>query len=622
MARLNVLGPALAVLGCSALLAPGPARAECTGSGTEWTCTAGSTRDEVQSAIDDADDEAVITFASGGYDWTDGRISLNAIDGVTLICATERTCDVMHDGDLIFKDDVPVASARLHRISGFNFTGSAGTGTIWFLGQNDLTAIRIDHNTFHETNGSECKVAVFFGAIDPALDGNMYGVIDHNTFTAPRNQTGVKHLAGQDAAWQTGLPGSAQNLFIEDNVFMYPEAGYDGGCGCIDSWAGGPTVFRFNQATNCRAVVHGVCHGGPPNFEVYHNTITTPDGYRHVHHQGSGEMFVFDNDLTNGDEIALLHYRSCPSPDTGCGMPRCDGTQSIDANRTPMSTYRGYPCYRQPGRDESGRMRPIFAWGNVNDGGRSVIENQNAWGCSDPSPEDHVRENRDYYNAVSADAQTSPTSPFDGTTGMGFGTMANRPTTCTTTSEAADAGDGGVGYWATDAGAWNRLAGPAEQGILFMCTATNTWTEYYEPYLYPHPLAFSASCNNGAIDAGETCDPPASCPTECADDGDACTRDALSGSPASCDVACNHTPISTCAGGDGCCPSGCTPPEDSDCGGPGRDAGGTPGRDGGTATMDDDDGCGCGLAREADASPVLVPLLAAGVWLRRRSKHR
>ena len=36
--------------------------------------------------------------------------------------------------------------------------------------------------------------------------------------------------------------------------------------------------------------------------------------------------------------------------------------------------------------------------------------------------------------------------------GMGFGTLANRPTTCTTGTEVADAGYGGVGYFATDQG--------------------------------------------------------------------------------------------------------------------------------------------------------------------------
>src|SRR6185436_12953729 len=37
------------------------------------------------------------------------------------------------------------------------------------------------------------------------------------------------------------------------------------------------------------------------------------------------------------------------------------------------------------------------------------------------------------------------------------------------------------------------------------------------------------------------------------------------GSNASCNVACTNTPITACAGGDGCCPSACNRNNDSDC---------------------------------------------------------
>jgi hypothetical protein len=68
------------------------------------------------------------------------------------------------------------------------------------------------------------------------------------------------------------------------------------------------------------------------------------------------------------------------------------------------------------------------------------------------------------------------------------------------------------------------------------------------------------SCGNGVLDPGETCDPPASC-----NDGNACTTDQMTGSAATCNVVCGATPITSCAGGDGCCPAGCNQTTDGDC---------------------------------------------------------
>jgi glucuronoarabinoxylan endo-1,4-beta-xylanase len=105
-------------------------------------------------------------------------------------------------------------------------------------------------------------------------------------------------------------------------------------------------------------------------------------------------------------------------------------------------------------------------------------------------------QNRDFYTddwkaggLSGPTAQTSTTVPFNGSTtcnagsgnytcGVGFGALANRPSSCTT----------GVGYWATDQGNWNSSGNGFGQGELFKCTSTNTWTIAYIPAQYPHPL--------------------------------------------------------------------------------------------------------------------------------------
>jgi hypothetical protein len=99
----------------------------------------------------------------------------------------------------------------------------------------------------------------------------------------------------------------------------------------------------------------------------------------------------------------------------------------------------------------------------------------------------NIQANRDYYvpaGGGGGSIQVSPTSPFNGSSGTGFGTLANRPTSCTAgpggTYYTSPTGSYGVAYFATDANGGN--------GELYVCTATNTWTGVYQPYTYPHPL--------------------------------------------------------------------------------------------------------------------------------------
>jgi cysteine-rich repeat protein len=75
-------------------------------------------------------------------------------------------------------------------------------------------------------------------------------------------------------------------------------------------------------------------------------------------------------------------------------------------------------------------------------------------------------------------------------------------------------------------------------------------------------------CNNGVVDAGETCDTaiasgPGSCPTSCSD-GMACTTDTLSNG-GTCTALCAYPPITMPANGDGCCPPGANANNDNNC---------------------------------------------------------
>jgi len=464
----------------------------------------------VNSAITRASDGATISFAAGAYTWGNTSINFDNAKGVTLDGRSKSAVVTITTPGLTIAMNGTVSgnNTKQYRVTGFTFQNAPANVIFWFYGPTGavLNNLRFDHNTF--SNFSPASLTLFLGANGPF--STIYALMDHNIFTGSVNFMAVKTLGvGDPTEIPSSVRGTIKNTFVEDNVFDFDTMRADTlGSGCVDVWDSASIVFRHNTTRNCMVTSHGVLHGGGAmNFELYSNTLkmdsgsVVPDGYRLFHHQGSGEFIAYQNTFVhstspiNVSAMEIVHYRSAPcSGFYDCSIPRCDGNNANtgtfkDNNTSPLA------CWYQPGRAPNGgsnpygRLSPMYMWQNVDQSTGNIVplRIQN-FGSTPPFATDVIKANRDYYEAVSKDVQTSPTSPFNGTTGMGFGTLANRPTTCTTGS-AAEPGLGGVGYWDTDT------------NTLYRCSATNTWTVAYTPFTYPHPLQAGGGGGGGDVSA-------------------------------------------------------------------------------------------------------------------------
>jgi hypothetical protein len=434
---------------------------------TAATCSQANVQTAVTSCTNDAQCVQV-NIPSGTSTWS-GSINISKAITVRGAGAT-NTVLTLANGVAAFSIN---AAAR---ITGIGFYSSVNRTTrVGFL-QVYSQGWRIDNCTFQSSGGYGIYVQ------------SPYGLIDNNTFTCCRIL--VNRISGslgtQNQVWAADAGfGTSAFVYVEDNTMTRCAMG-----NVMDASQAGKYVFRFNTYYNGDVQAHvqaTTSERSTRAWEIYNNTAvgTSQSFFRRPFFLRAGEGYVFNNTISGtwstGSNTVLLDSRR--AYDTQ--VPQCDGTYASDGNEAGEN---GWLCRDQIGAGKDSELTTFTGtWGNYTyDWATQTKSPVYIWGNTTAVSLNlqsylHIQANRDYYDGGTWGLQTSSSSPFNGTSGTGRGTFANRPATCTT----------GVAYWATDRGGnWNTANADANDGCLYKCTGTNTWAAScsYTPYTYPHPL--------------------------------------------------------------------------------------------------------------------------------------
>ena len=380
---------------------------------------------------------------------------------------------------------------------GINFAGTCTTS--------GCAQIRVDNINF--TAGTWENPLGGTGMVQIA---NVFGVIDHNTAneatsaSPPLVQVNYPSWqgigdSGDNSFASADTFGTAQSMFIENNMLTGVRGSENDVAPPGINAGGARYVCRFNTIDNMSGTglcsAHGTAWTGRPRgqrqVEVYYNQVNIGTNCNSLNGLNGGTGYYFSNMVSapggGCNDFVSLDIPTFIKTSTPWGS--CNGTGNYD--QTPFSSTSA--CVDQVGSGlgtllqgstptlvttgaagwPNPALDPVYEAGEVMTAGGLA----SAVSIANDGTQTRILFNRDVYAEVSQSAQSSPTSPFNGTTGTGYGTLANRPANCTT----------GVGYWATDQGNWNTF-NTNEEGELFTCTATNTWDLKYTPYTYPHPL--------------------------------------------------------------------------------------------------------------------------------------
>lgn len=424
----------------------------------------------VQAAIDAAADGDTVTIPEGNCTWST-EVSIPSTKGITLKgSGIDRTTilDAVPGGFEIAVLEINLSPGRhVTRVTGLSINADlstkSGMGAVILVKGGGLNSFRIDHVRLYNIRQRGIQVN------SKGLE--LGGVIDHSTFECPGDYAcHAIDVLGSDGGlgspFSRGLAlGTADFVFVEDCVFNYSYKND----GVLDAYSGARFVFRFNTVNGGNIGHHGADSGGyrgVHSFENYGNVFNNAGSslWLFMYRSGTGVHFgnTYNGNYTAG-HLSVYRVNQAYSP-----WGKCDGSSVWDG-KVGSGANAGWPCLDQTGHvftdspTGSYATAPMYFWTNVVNGGPAAGPVPN-----NPAEANYLVANRDFYDNIAA---------FDGTSGVGHGTARARPVTCTP----------GVAYWATDEGDWNILT-PESDGQLYTCTRQNTWSLYYTPYLYPHPL--------------------------------------------------------------------------------------------------------------------------------------
>jgi hypothetical protein len=486
----------------------------CTKEGTTYTCTDIS-YDCVNDAVGLASRGDTISLSAGEVTWT-SRIQDIAKDLIIQgagIASTKITVDFTNVGYSYYgafefsPDDTSIA-----RIDQLTDTANIEVSGIWFIfsDQKYNTAIKITNPStttpivrvkIHDNKFTDTIGTYNYNRFAIKTQGMISGAVYKNIYTditSDYTEGGSQYSFLVDRA----QPGDGKGLYFEDNTMSYTGLNNYALNGANNS--GGVAIFRYND-------VSGSMSGGGNYMDIHGNQGTGTYAGQHIEIYGNdmpmttvwytalrgGKLVQLFNKVTAG--VYVREEASDTATSTvlsgGGALNSCPENRGVARQTCAYNTTTGvdscicqkaHSSYFVNNRNASDTLFPTIMLDSelaCPDGGLNPYDcyNQGTQTVNNPR---EITENIEYYNHDAS---------FDGSAGVGCGTLANRPANCTA----------GVGYFATTLACGSVPSASIGvnpttpiSGTLYKCTVTGTpgtWVAWWTPFTYPHPLRGVAS---------------------------------------------------------------------------------------------------------------------------------